>query len=128
MATHRERCEKEMTRDVIFLFQRRDLKIIGMPDGFDMDADGGITQTHDDDGELTEPVEWTARQLYSIGLTHGDYDVPCVIEHWHTESVWLDRDEAEAWGRSHDYRFADGWRVYGVCAEGELAKMLRGET
>jgi hypothetical protein len=44
---------------------------------------------------------------------------------WKTIGVWLDRREAEAWGKAYDYRFARGWRVHGVPAEGRLAKMLQ---
>lgn len=77
MTTHRERCKRESTRDVIFLFQE---KI--------------VFKTH----------------IY-----------------WKTIGVWLDRKEAERWGKQHEYRFVHGWHVYGVPAEGRLAKMLQGQ-
>jgi hypothetical protein len=54
--------------------------------------------------------------------------VSCAVERWDTEGVWLDRGEAEAFGHAKHYRYQDGWRVYGMPAYGELAKLLRGET
>lgn len=44
---------------------------------------------------------------------------------WETESVWLDRDEAQAFGRQHAYNYPRGWQVYGVPSEGRLAGMLQ---
>lgn len=44
---------------------------------------------------------------------------------WHTEGVWLDRDEAEIWGKLHHYNYPSGWRVYGVPSEGQLAFVLQ---
>ena len=44
---------------------------------------------------------------------------------WHTESVFLTREEGEEFGQAHAYRWPGGWQVYGICAEGELAKLLR---
>lgn len=52
-------------------------------------------------------------------------DVPCIREAWRTESVWLDRAEAESWGKAHEHRWKYGWQVYGVPSEGDLAKLLR---
>jgi len=47
-------------------------------------------------------------------------------QHWLVERVFLSREEAEAWGKAHEYRWPGGWRVYGTCAEGELVELLRG--
>jgi hypothetical protein len=45
--------------------------------------------------------------------------------HWRTDSVWLSRGEAEAWGRRNQHNHPAGdWRVYCLCAEGALAKLL----
>lgn len=77
--THRERCHREMTRDVIFLFQYRHRK---------------TSQT------------------------------------WHTAGVWLDRTEAEDWGREQQHNYGkinERWRVYGIPAEGKLAAMMQRE-
>ena len=51
---------------------------------------------------------------------------------WRTEGVWLSREEAESWAESTAYNHGgiEGrgktWRVYGVCANGELAELLEG--
>lgn len=45
-------------------------------------------------------------------------------ERWETEGVWLTREEAEAYGKRRSYNYPDGWQVYGICAEGSLAKLL----
>ena len=123
----RERCSRECTRSVIFLFQVRHLKLIGLPEDFSLGVDGRgpVVQTHDDDGDkLSEPIEWPINRLFSEKLTFGDYDVPCVIEEWHTEGVFLSREEANDFGNRTHYRYSHGFRVYGVPAEGELAKLI----
>jgi len=86
-------CEREMSRDPIFLFQRRAIE---------------ATEecSHDDD--------------------ERDGDCETCHRFWLTDSVWLDRESAEAWGESVAHRYPDGWRVYSVCAEGDLALLLRG--
>ena len=48
-------------------------------------------------------------------------------EEWITESVWLDRDEAEAFARSHAYNYHNGWQVYGVPSYGQLAALLKSQ-
>ena len=45
-------------------------------------------------------------------------------EKWQVDGVWLSREEAEDFRQRHIYR----WRhsdVYGVCANGELAEVLK---
>jgi hypothetical protein len=119
--THSERCSREATRDVIFLFQRRVRTFIYMPDGFDHDSDGW--NRVDDDGEII------SEDLVSEDEVAAS-DSESYIDIWETEGVWLDRDEAEAWGESHAYRFENqkkgvGWRVYGMPSYGDLAKLLQ---
>lgn len=46
-------------------------------------------------------------------------------DNWRTSGVFLTREEGEEFGRSTDYRYAHGWRVYGVPAEGELAQLIK---
>lgn len=125
--SHRRRCEREMTRDVVFLFQWRQLRSLGVPDGYEPGDDGGYNRVGDDCDE-TCPEHITYREAFDQRLTQGDWDVPCVEEVWHTEGVWLDRDEAERFGKSKQYNYPDGWRVYGVPAYGELAGILRGDA
>lgn len=129
---HDRRCFEEVTRDAIFLFQVRHLQLLDVPhdeddEHFDF-TDGVLSRIKDADGnDLDEPqdidiADWVEQQAcMSIG------DIPCVVEEWETKSVWLDREEAESWGKSHEYRFKYGWRVYCVCAEGELAKLLKSQ-
>jgi hypothetical protein len=116
-AKHRKRCERECTRDVIFVFQRRRLRWTGrLPDGYEF-RDSFVFLKGD--GRVAEP-----QTLEAIYAAHGS---EYAIETWDVESVWLDRDEAEAWAKAHEYNYRDGWRVYGMPADGELAKLLRGE-
>lgn len=70
--THKQRCERESTRDVVYV------------------------------------LRWRARGT----------------REWHVESVWLDRDEAEAFRAGHKYRWPVS-EVYGVPANGVLADLLR---
>lgn len=122
---HRKRCEQEATRDVVFLFQRRRWEVIGYPDGYASDGEG--VRPVDDNGEFTDEGEYLTNKQLSE-MTSGDYDVPCALERWDVEGVWLDRDEAEQYGRDHAYNYPDGWRVYGVPSYGQLASMLRGKA
>jgi hypothetical protein len=112
-----ERCQNEMTRDVVFLLQRRRWLIIGYPEGYESDGEGIANQ---DDPE--EPY-LTGKQLSE--MIHGDWDMPCAIEQWDTESVWLSREEATTFAESHVYNYSDGWRVYGIPSCGFLPEIIR---
>jgi hypothetical protein len=112
--SYRQRCEAECTRDVIFLFQVRDVNWIEAPTGYEWDS-GTMRKSPDNDDE-DDPQELTDEDMIERSSA---------IESWRTESVWLTRAEGEAWGRAKDYRFAKGWRVYGVPAEGELAALIK---
>lgn len=123
----------DCTRDPIYLLQTREWVFTGLPrwlefeDSFFIrkkcadelpaeaaslfDADGVCNS----DGSLM-------RLLMETDNRHG---VPFVLEKWRTESVWLTRDEAEDWAKRHEYRWPSGWRVYCVCSEGKLAKLLK---
>lgn len=52
---------------------------------------------------------------------------PCdmCLTTWYPRGIWLTRAEAEAYGKSREYNYPQGWRVYGLCAEGSLAKLLK---
>jgi len=133
-----QRCDEECTRDVIFLFQRRKLDLHGLPDGLDY-QDGYVTIVNEEDfadGVVLECLddEWLEkmrgdglplREFKKLGLEFGDWDHPCVTEQWLTEGVYLTREEATAYGNRKSYNYTDGWRVYGVCAEGELAELIK---
>lgn len=111
----RERCEAECTRDVIFLFQVRDVTWVDCPEGYEWDSDVIRKLPGNDDED--DPAKLTDDDMIDRG---------CAIESWRTEGVWLSREEGEAWGREKDYRFAKGWRLYGVPAEGALVELIKG--
>lgn len=46
---------------------------------------------------------------------------------WMTDSVWLDRDEAEKFAKAHEYNYCNGWRVYGAPSHGQLAELLKSQ-
>jgi len=107
-----ERCHEEMTRDVIFLLQIRRRCYHTLPDGIEM-VEGAFVGR----GGTEYPIEHILR----LSTPGQDY-----VEWWDTESVWLDRETAEAYGEAHAYNYPDGWRVYGVYAKGALAKLIQG--
>jgi hypothetical protein len=127
MTTHRERCERECTRDVVFVFQRRRVFYTAEPSGYEHDGEGW-TQVLDEDGE---PLE--GDQSERPYLTDDEMlEMECAIAAWETEGVWLDRDEAEAFGVAHHYNYGKGrngtdWRVYGMPSYGDLAVLLRSQ-
>lgn len=124
-----ERCKQEATRDVVFLFQVPDW--IGT--GFPMAEDGEYC--HDGDGirlgDTDERGYWeprddapylTKEQLSEMENADG---IPCAIKTWRTLFVTLTREEGEHHGAEYHYRYRDGWRVYGVPANGRMAEMIR---
>jgi hypothetical protein len=54
----------------------------------------------------------------------NDHSWPFVYIEWKTESVFLTREEAEAFGKAREYRW-DKWKVYCVPCDGELAAILK---
>lgn len=106
----------ECTRDPIFLFQRRRWALIELPDGCVLDEDGAGVYP----GRDCEPIEGAARLTVDELLSHE-----AAVAWWETESVYLTREEGEAYGRARAYNYPDGWRVFCVCAEGALAKLLK---
>lgn len=121
--TRAEAGRREATRDPIFLFQRRRWLVVGCPDGYAFDADGDCVRC-DEDGEPLPDGEVLPRQKLAEHRS-GEWDVPCAIEEWDTERVYLSREAAEAYGQARAYNYRDGWRVYCVCAEGALAGLLK---
>lgn len=129
---HDRRCFEECTRDPIFLFQSRRLQVQGLPHRENADNfsyDDGLWRVKSTDGvEMAEPESINAEEWLNDTFPSDIGDVPCVFEQWITESVWLDREEAENFGRAKSHRWRDGWRVYAVCAEGDLAKLLKRQS
>ncbi len=54
------------------------------------------------------------------------FDSDYGFAYWLTESVWATREEAEQFGEKTKYRYCEGWKVYCVSADGQLAEMLKG--
>lgn len=104
--TRSEMARAESTRDPIFLLQERTWQV----------ADEGA---FDRMREIREDHDWTRDEIAALveeGMLAYDY---------RTVSVWLSREEAEAFARRTAYRYKHGWLVYCVCAEGELAAVLK---
>lgn len=127
--THDERCKREATRDVIFLFQVRELTWTGnLPIGYEMDNDGHEVWKEGVDRENGQPTD-----LAEIFRNHG---TEYAVESWRVIGVWLDRDEAESWGQTQQHNYGvkyknidspgRSWMVYGTPSEGSLAELLRG--
>ena len=109
----REYPADEITRDPIFLFQSRRWQFMDVPDGWEM-VDGEWMR-HEDGSELD--ITWENCQEFEESF-----------DYWDTEYVFFTRAEAEAWGQRANRRYPDGWRVYCVCAKGELAQLLDAQT
>lgn len=123
-----ERCSHEATRDVVFLLQARRWIFTGIPrtlDGeYGHDGEGMLLgDTKNGFWEPRENAEYlTGKQLAEMEDAEG---VPCAIETWKTERVFLSREEGTRYGERRSYNYSDGWRVYGVPSEGELPKIIR---
>lgn len=127
-----ERCKREATRDVVFLLQSRNLQWLEIPDGYEGDDESEMQYVLPSDTPYylreEKQDDWlSADDVFKKRLTFCTSlgDVPCVIEEWKIEGVWLSREEAEEFAKSHAYRFRHGWRVYGVCSDGELAELIK---
>lgn len=51
----------------------------------------------------------------------------CVVITWHTSRVFLNREEAREYGKARPYAWGkenEGWQIYGVPCEGEIASLL----
>lgn len=130
---------KEATRDPIFLLlvetaQLLDYDECDRPDGWERDDDGELI-IRPDGGcscHINPPCAWctdSRHPTFDEIVALRDEDKPICVE-TRVESVWLTRAECEAWIASHKYRFASDQRVrcYCVCAEGELAQVLKDGT
>lgn len=107
----------ECNRDPIFLFQVR--RTVFFSEGY---HHFGLEWDSDAEAVINEETkkEVSDDELVEMGLAK---------RYWETESVWFDRLEAEGFGRRTQYNYPGkegvGWRVYCVCAEGELAEVLK---
>lgn len=133
--------EQEGTRDPIFLLEvsRTEVAQASFDNELYVENDyfkgGGVFLTPESyndyeamdfsDEEAAEEFWRNCKTMDNEALmNHG-----LAIQYWDTDSVWLTREEAQqhAEKRSHHYgKEGIQWRVYCVCAEGELAKLLTG--
>lgn len=132
----KERCQAECTGNVIFLLQSRFLNLVDIPYGWEFDDDcHSLLMTEDDadystdeqekqflkwkSGEYTElQPEISIEQLYELNDEH-------FCEVWNTECVFLSREEGEEFAERTKYRYPQGYRVYGVCAAGQLVDLIK---
>jgi hypothetical protein len=81
-----------------------------------------------------ERVEWDSdRESYVDTETGecltreqcGDYEG--YFEYWECQMAFATRELGEIWGKSHDYRFPSGWRVYAIpaCKDPQLIEALK---
>lgn len=111
----------ECTRDPIFLLQSRRWHVgpEGLPPDVVWDADATdfrrVSPKDPDDAYLT--MSAIAEEFPSS-----------VREEWRTERVFFTREEGDSYGKARAYNYPEGWRVYCVCAEGQLAELLRAHS
>lgn len=107
----------ECTRDPIFLFQSRrwHINAEGLPREIVWDSNASdlrrVSPKDPNDAYLT---------MNTLAEEHPDH----VLAEWRTERVFFTRSEGEAYGKARAYNYPEGWRVYCVCAEGDLARLL----
>lgn len=106
----------ECTDTPIFLFQRSRVVLYEVPDGW----------KHDDEGHLM-PEDWdfATGDPYTEPTGQELIDMECAVQCWDTERVGLNREELVAYGKSRDYNYPEGWRVYAVPAHGFLKQVLK---
>lgn len=141
--TFKERCHQECTRDAIFLFQRKVINIVEVPYGWewgdesfnmveedaDLATDKEVSQYLDHYKTLlNEAKDYVERPYISYKEMYDrmvEQGLEGTLDCWETESVWLTREEATIYAHAKHYNYPHGWRVYCVCAEGELAKLIK---
>jgi hypothetical protein len=112
MKTRVQIAKRECTTDPIFLMQTR--QILGVNEEYHGEIE------YDSDAES---YRYKGRKVSESYLIKNDM----LITAWRVEGVYLTREEAEAEGKRRSYYYGkkgQDWRVYCVCARGELAKLL----
>ncbi len=128
---NRDPNNNECTRDPIFLFQVAIPKWTQVPDGLESDGESWyVTEIDDVEGWVLEFLDEENQYIDSEDLfteaaekQENDHGWPLVYLEWRTETVFLTREEGEAHGKAHAYRWWK-WRVYCVPCDGALAKIL----
>lgn len=111
--TH-EILSRDITKDPIFLFQCRDVDYSAACAHGDLDWDSDTGTLHDLSG-----TEVSDDRAIADGMA---------VERWETITVFLTREEGEAWGRARAYNYTKGWRVFCVHATGDLSAVLATAT
>lgn len=112
---------EEATRDPIFLIQSRELVCTRLPYNYVWDDEGYLVPEdcfESTEDEMEDFVRYSSEEAYEAGL--GEWQVV-----WITHSVWYSREEAELHRTRRLYHFGKSSRVYCICAEGELARILK---
>lgn len=126
----------DCTRDPIYLLQIANRQWTQIPDGLETDGESWYVSDKSDLEDWILPfIEWDkddpecgylsmSEEIYKEAedMTN-DHGWPLVYTEWRTESVFLTRGEGEEYAKARSYRW-DKWRVYCVCCEGTLAKIL----
>jgi len=107
----------ECTRDPIFLLQSRRF---GYPDVACNELSDTVVAegwARDDEGEIYREngERITESEFVEMGYA---------FEYWETERVFFTRKEAEVWTKARAYNYISGYRIYSVCAEGQLIEIL----
>lgn len=119
----------DCTANPIYLVQRRVWDVFNTPNWLRNDGDEwkiDLKKYADEEGddaplcELVSDVQLDDSKVMEYLDRCGGY----VAEKWVTERVLLTRAEATDWVKVQEYNFPDGWRVYCVPCEGELARIL----
>ena len=112
----KERCEKEATRDVVFLLQTYSYSIFFPPQGFELDSDA--ESWVDRQGK-----EWSAKEIFD--RRHELYPDNIGVALIKTPRlVFLSREEAEEWVQVRWYNYTQGYEIYGLPCEGQLVSLL----
>jgi hypothetical protein len=127
---NRDPKNQECTRDPIFLLQVGNRQWTQIPDGMGYDGDSMWIETEDEVEDWIRPfldkdggVDFTDGFWREVEKREGDHGWPLVYIEWRTETVFLTREEAEAWAKRREYRWPM-WKVYCIPCDGELAKIL----
>jgi hypothetical protein len=121
----------DATKDPIYLFKRKVYKVVSRPGWLGSDGDSWWIEHKNISGD-DSPATWDfldkgeviESKLMHWLATNESLDGPYALEQWETESVWLTRKQAEEYGKSHEYNYPDGWKVYCVSAKGHLPDVL----
>lgn len=117
--TRDEIAREEITRDPIFLLQSgrivvTDTKTVDWCPGCELYFRSGFIDSHNCGRSLEGALS------PSDLVCHGYAEMV-----WHTQGVFLTREEGEVCGEQKSHHYPDGWRVYCVPAEGELVELLK---